>query len=195
MNGNLADAEDALSQAMLKAWEKIRDYASTISNVKAWLTQLTHNLCVDILRQRNRGVRSVENLETINATEDERLATQYHTPDQTLMQQELADTIRGAIGALPLRLRQPFILYLDEELSYREIAVRLGISYDNVRKRISQARAILRKQLNEYLPQTHSKVLQSPKRKKSRKTALPEAFVGETLPRSGEVENEIGSCL
>ena len=43
------NAEDALSRAMLKVWEKIRDCTGNIKRLKAWLTQLTHNLCVDIL--------------------------------------------------------------------------------------------------------------------------------------------------
>ncbi len=47
MGGNPTDAEDALSRAMLKAWEKVQKYAGKISNFKAWLTTLTHNLCMD----------------------------------------------------------------------------------------------------------------------------------------------------
>ena len=50
MGGNPTDAEDALSRAMLKAWEKVQKYAGEIANFKGWLTTLTHNLCVDIHR-------------------------------------------------------------------------------------------------------------------------------------------------
>ena len=47
MGGNSTDAEDALSRAMLEAWEKVQKYAAgDIANFKAWLTRLTHNLCV-----------------------------------------------------------------------------------------------------------------------------------------------------
>ena len=38
MGGNPTDAEDALSRAMLKAWEKVQNYAGEIANFKAWLT-------------------------------------------------------------------------------------------------------------------------------------------------------------
>ena len=48
MGGNLTDAEDALSRAMLKAWEKAQKYAGEIANFKAWLTTLTRHLYVDI---------------------------------------------------------------------------------------------------------------------------------------------------
>lgn len=49
MGGNTTDAEDALSRAMLKAWEKVQKFAGEIANFKAWLTTLTRNLCVDFI--------------------------------------------------------------------------------------------------------------------------------------------------
>jgi len=60
--GNPTDAEDALSRAMLKAWEKVQKYAAgEITNFKAWLT-LTRNLCVDIYLERDlsttRGLKA-----------------------------------------------------------------------------------------------------------------------------------------
>lgn len=58
--------------------------------------------------------------------------------------------IRRAIDNLPTRLRETFILYFREELSYQEIAQQQNISYQNVCKRISQARAILRLELRGY---------------------------------------------
>lgn len=48
MNGNRTEAEDALSRAKLKAWEKMQKLAKKIVNLKAWLTRLTHNFCIDI---------------------------------------------------------------------------------------------------------------------------------------------------
>ena len=56
---------------------------------------------------------------------------------------------RDAIDELPDRLRETFILHFESRLSYQNIAEQLGISYDNVRKRLSQARAILRQRFNE----------------------------------------------
>ena len=65
MGGNLTDAEDALSQAMLKAWDKVQQFAEEITNFKQWLTRLTRNLCTDIQRERSRGINGVENIEAI----------------------------------------------------------------------------------------------------------------------------------
>lgn len=58
--------------------------------------------------------------------------------------------IRRVIANLPTRLRETFILHFYDELSYPEIAQHQEISYQNVCKRISQARAILQEELRGY---------------------------------------------
>jgi DNA-directed RNA polymerase specialized sigma24 family protein len=50
------DAEDVLSEAMLKAWNKVRTSAKPIQNVKAWFVTQTSHHCIDILRKRDRLV-------------------------------------------------------------------------------------------------------------------------------------------
>lgn len=193
--GNPTDAEDALSRAMLKAWEKIRDCTVEIKNFKAWLTRLTHNLCVDIHRERNQGVKQCD-LEAMAFEDAQELVSQEENPALVAMQQELENFFCLAIDELPPRLRETFILHFKEELAYKEIAEKLSISYDNVRKRISQARAILLSRFNQDfvgedgsksadLDELKSQVSpQSPKRRKSNNNAQPEAFSGETLALS-----------
>lgn len=148
MGGNPTDAEDALSRAMLKAWEKVQNIGVEIANFKAWLTRLTHNLCVDIHRERSRGANRVENINTI--PEELGLVSFEDTLDCAIETDEKRIVIRSAIDNLPIRLRETFILHFYQELSYPEIAQQQDISYDNVCKRISQARAILRLELRGY---------------------------------------------
>jgi RNA polymerase sigma-70 factor (ECF subfamily) len=147
--GNPTDAEDALSRAMLKAWEKVRDCTDDIKNFKAWLTKLTYNLCADIHRDRNRSAVGVDSVETIPIGSQTELISQEETPVRAAMQRELELFFRAAIDELPDRLRETFILHFESGLSYPDIAEQLNICYDNVRKRISQARAILRQRFNE----------------------------------------------
>ncbi len=150
IGGNPTDAEDALSRAMLKAWEKVQQYAGKITNFKAWLTTLTRNLCVDIHRERSRGANRVEDIEVYASGEEQGLVQSEDTPESAMETDEKRIVIRRAIDNLPTRLHETFILHFYQELSHQEIVEQQGISYQNVCKRISQARAILRDDLKEY---------------------------------------------
>lgn len=150
MGGNPTDAEDALSRAMLKAWEKAQKFAGKIASFKAWLTTLTHNLCVDILRERSRGANRVEDIEVYASSVEQELVSFKDTPEIAMETGEKRIVIRRAIDNLPSRLRETFILHFYRELSYQEIAQQQEISYQNVCKRISIARGILREELRGY---------------------------------------------
>lgn len=149
MKGNPSEAEEALSEAMLKAWYKLPKYAEKITNIKGWLARLTHNLCMDIHRERKRGAKTVESIETIA----DREGTSYslESPDAAILRREMAAYIRQGIESLSPRLRAPFMLRFCQDKSYQAIAKQMGVSEHNIRKRIQQARAIMQEQLNQYL--------------------------------------------
>ncbi len=149
MGGNQANAEEALSNAMLKARAKWPQYADKITNPKAWLTRLTHNLCVDLHRAHSRQPVGVDNFEEV--VTDAIALTSTSSPKTTLLRQELITYLQQIIAELPPRLHQPFVLKFLKESSYKDISQQLSISEDNARKRIQQARSILRKQLKQYL--------------------------------------------
>ena len=113
MGGNPTDAEDALSRAMLKAWEKVQKYAREIANFKGWLTRLTHNLCVDIHRERDHGANGVEDIEVYARSEEEGLVRSEDTPLSAMETGEKRMVIRRAITNLPTRLHETFILHFD----------------------------------------------------------------------------------
>jgi RNA polymerase sigma-70 factor (ECF subfamily) len=102
--------------------------------------------------------------------------------------------IRRAIDNLPTRLRETFILHFYQELSHQEIVEQQGISYQNVCKRISQARAILREELRRYfieedgtdtdLSVTPTFATESAIGEMSEGNAGIEAIVGETVTLS-----------
>jgi RNA polymerase sigma factor (sigma-70 family) len=147
-NGNLTEAEDLLSQAMLKALEKAQKYAGKIENFKSWLTTLTRNFWIDL--KRRPCVKQVENIEVYGEREDLGWVAVDDTPGSALERDDKNRVIRAAIDELPTQMRETFILHFYEELSYQEIVERQGISYPNVCKRISQARGILAKELRGY---------------------------------------------
>ncbi|AOW98604.1 hypothetical protein BJP34_03300 [Moorena producens PAL-8-15-08-1] len=204
MGGNPTDAEDALSRAMLKAWEKVQKFGRKIANFKPWLTKLTHNLCVDIHREHCRSANQVEDIEGI--PEEKGLVSCEDTPERALETDEKKIAIRRAIDNLPARLHQTFILHFYQELSYRDIAQQQDISYQNVCKRISQARAMLREELRGYFigedetdPElsvtSTNEATKSANENKSQGNTEVERIVGETVTSSvavEEVESVVG---
>ncbi|AOX01293.1 hypothetical protein BJP34_19275 [Moorena producens PAL-8-15-08-1] len=151
MGGNRSQAQDALSEIMLKAWEKLPKFAAKITNLKGWLTKFAHNFCIDCHRENNSGAIGVENLEAIAVAEGNGLVTEFDTPGQILEKRELLQVIRSALEDLPENQREVCLLHFEQELSYQEIAQRLDISNNTVRKRIQRARQKLQQPLHTYL--------------------------------------------
>jgi RNA polymerase sigma-70 factor (ECF subfamily) len=147
MGGIRADAEDALSRAMLKAFEKLPDYRSKVSNPKAWLTRLVFNLCIDILRERSRQTKWFTNVDEVLLPVNETKPFYLGSPESSFIYRERYLYMTHKISELPFQLREPFVLRFVQEMSYREIAIKLTLSKENVRKRIQKARAALREQL------------------------------------------------
>ena len=150
MDGNVIDAQDALSEATLKAWDKLFLYSDKITNLKAWLTRFTHNLCMDIHREYGKKVIRIDHIQE-TLWQIEILIFSLESPESALFNSEMERTICCAIEALPPRLRSLFTMRFEQDMSYLDIAQKLGISLNNVYKRISQARAILQPQINKYL--------------------------------------------
>ncbi|WP_322637843.1 sigma-70 family RNA polymerase sigma factor [Nostoc sp. EspVER01] len=190
MGGNPIDAEDALSRAMLKAWEKAQKYAGEIANFKAWLMTLTRNLCVDIHRERSRGANRVEDIEGYAFGEEQGLVDFENTPESAVENSERRIVIRRAIDNLLTRLRETFILHFYQELSYLEIAQQQDISYQNVCKRISQARKILQEELRGYFIGE-----ERTDRDKSVPPTATESEIGEMSEGNGGVEARAGETV
>ena len=158
--GNVPEAEDVLSQAMLKAEAKIRIHQVEVINFKAWVTKLTYNLCLDLQRQRYRTIQYCHTQEVISHRNAELLATrEEENPVLVAQQQELEKIFSVWIDELRPILRDTFILYFQEELSYIEIAQKLNISCCNVRRRIHEARIILKQRYHQdYIGEDRSKL-------------------------------------
>jgi RNA polymerase sigma factor (sigma-70 family) len=145
MSNNCADAEDALSSAMLLAQEKYPRYAPTINDIRAWLTRLVHNVCMDHHRSRVRLELfdpMAQNGEV--GGHDSHAELHVAAAEQEVADQETLSLIWEELQRLTATLREPLLLRCVDELSYAEIAARLKITEAAVRKRVQLARDKLR---------------------------------------------------
>ena len=148
-DGNHAEAEDALAEAMLKARKSLVGSAEVLQMPKAWLSRLTQNLCIDLGRAKARR-RRLEDQAAEAITDDwgNGVSAAVSSDAASFGAQE-QDRVRRLIETLPVRWREPFLLHLVEQKPSVEVAARLGLSASCVRKRVQLARARLRRLLRE----------------------------------------------
>jgi RNA polymerase sigma factor (sigma-70 family) len=139
--GNRADAEDALSAAMVRAAQAFD--RQPIQNPGAWLVRILHNTCMDQHRQNASRVPIKTEDDDLPPPSAAAWAAAEPSPEEVLSQQESDAAWGRAMRALPASLVEPLKLHLDD-WSDEQIAAHLNISRELVRKRRQLARKQLR---------------------------------------------------
>jgi RNA polymerase sigma factor (sigma-70 family) len=145
MRGSTADALDAVSRSMLLAFRKLPAHATKIENLEAWLTRLTRNVCADIYREQQRQTRQTSAGMDAEEMADELIAADPSpSPEDVVLSNEMRWRLQRAIESLPPLLREVARLRFLNEASYGSIASKLSITEPTARKRVQQARTVLR---------------------------------------------------
>ncbi len=152
LNGDICQAEDALSISMLKAREKMIHYRDKIRNFRGWALRLTENVCLDLLRKHRKLVSYDHFPESLLMTENEDHIPVPEYAERYRSREAVLKGVFDMINGLPPRLRQPALLRFLFSKPYRDIAGRLRISEENARKRIQEARALLKHHYGKEIP-------------------------------------------
>lgn len=124
---NDQDVEDAVQDALIKAWEK-RQTLRDIQQFKPWMTRILSNRCKDMLRKRKRW--SFYPLEEATAEAE---MPEAETP------------VLEAIKKLKPELRILIMLYYVDGYTIQELADTLGIPAGTIKTRMRNARKQLSK--------------------------------------------------
>lgn len=147
---NREDAEDAMQEAFLKAFEHLSGFEGT-SRFYTWLVRIAVNQALMKLRKRRPGIVSLdEEIETGEATVPRDVEDWGPSPEQRYQQSELAGILERVVGELDPPFRVVFQLRDIEELTTEETAEALGLSVPAVKSRLLRARLRLRESLNRY---------------------------------------------
>lgn len=144
-----AEAEDALQDAYLAAYQSIEGYRGQAS-LATWLSRVLVNQCLARLRRKARRENIVPMVAMADAGELEAHAMpgrESETPEGALMRTELRAVLERKLDALPESFRTVFVLRCVEELSVEETAQVLDVPEATVRTRLFRARAMLRESL------------------------------------------------
>jgi RNA polymerase sigma-70 factor (ECF subfamily) len=159
MLGSIFDADDAVQETMVRAWQNVADFEGR-SSLRSWLYRIATNVCLDMLRGRKRRARPMdlgpssahdealgpilEDHAWVQPAPDGRVLPAAEDPAAVA---ESRETVRLAfVAALQhLPARQRAVLILCEVLRFRaaEVAELLDSSVASVTSALQRARATL----------------------------------------------------
>ncbi len=147
---NASDAEDAMQDAFLKAFQHLKDFEGG-SRFYTWLVRIAVNEALMRLRKRRPNQVSID--EPVG-TEEQPMAMQIRdwgpSPEQRYAQSEMGEILSKVIEQLEPIYRVVFLLRDVEDISTEETAKIVGISVPAVKSRLLRARLKLRELLNPY---------------------------------------------
>src|SRR5688500_232809 len=177
MLGSVVDAEDAVQEAMLRAWKSIDRFREQ-SSLKTWLYRIATNVCLDTLSATNRQrIRPLEMSEQPGVVADDMILQQRPReywvepiPDAAALPARddcgpeervlLSESIRlafvAALQYLPPRQRAVLLLTQVLNWSAAEVAESLDMSVAAVNSALQRARATLEARNPAVLPRALS---------------------------------------
>jgi len=164
MLGSVVDAEDAVQEAMLRAWKGMQKFREQ-SSMKTWLYRIATNVCLDTLASAERQrLRPVEVSETPGVVRDDLVLTQRsrehwvepipdamalpaeadaNPEERALLRESIQLAFVAALQYLPPRQRAVLLLTQVLNWSASEAAESLGMSVAAVNSALQRARATL----------------------------------------------------
>ena len=151
--GRQEEAEDLTQDIFLKVFKSLGTFDRR-ANFQTWLISVSRNLCIDHYRSVRHERQAIDH--TVDPNE---LTPASHEPGPVaaIEQQDRVELLREALAALSASLRTAVVMRDIQELSYQEIADKLGLPEGTVKSRINRGRSELARQIrkmrgNDYRP-------------------------------------------
>jgi RNA polymerase sigma factor (sigma-70 family) len=141
--GRHDEAEDLTQDIFLKIFKALNTFDRR-ANFQTWIISISRNLCIDHYRSVRKERQTIAR--DVDATELQPVAAD-RGPLALAEHQDLKAQLRQALETLPSTLRTAVVLRDLQELSYQEIADRLGLPEGTVKSRINRGRTELAYQL------------------------------------------------
>lgn len=126
-----AEAEDIVQETLIRVWNK-RDEWTQFGSIEAYCLTVAKNLAID--RSERKDAQTVE------LTPDLEQASDASSPYERLVTKERMKLIHRLMTELPEKQRQIMQLRDIEDKSYKEIAVALNLTEEQVKVNLFRAR-------------------------------------------------------
>lgn len=137
------DAEEIVQNMFLKFWEK-RDLLNVQTSLKAYLYKCVYHDSLNFLKHQKIRTKYQDFASYA-------MDTQHLPASSKVEMTELEYNLSLALNELPEQCRTIFQMSRFEELKYREIAERLGLSIKTIENQMGKALRILRLELADFL--------------------------------------------
>ncbi len=129
--GNTQDADDAVQNTFIKALAGLRG-GDQVRAVHPWLYRIAHNEAISLMRRHRPAAELVATV-----------PDHAHGPEETVAVREEVRAVLHAIGDLPDRARDAFLLREVGGMRHAEVAQALGTSTGSARQAVFEARVAL----------------------------------------------------
>lgn len=141
---DINESEEMVQGTFMILWEK-HEIIDIHTSLKSYLYRSVHNNCINHIRHQQ--VRREHSEEYLHYADIE-----YEQSADDIIGKELEKKINSTIESLPQQCRTAFKLSRFENLTYNEIAEKMGVSVKTIENHMIKALKTLRIELKEYLP-------------------------------------------
>ncbi len=121
--------EDFTQETMIKFFEKVNTYKYDRNQVNTWLYTIAKNHLIDHIRKKDREGFKEE-------IKNYKLKSFLPNPEQKLITKDITQIITLSVMKLPEKQKKIMASYLFEDLSYKEISKKLGLSMGTIKANI-----------------------------------------------------------
>jgi len=136
-SNNSEEIDDLAQDVFLKIYKNLASYSPEFK-FSTWVMRITSNHIIDFHRKRRAETVPLEAAAEV-ASEDKR-----SSPEDSLIQREESKRIDLILEELPAMYKIPIVMYHQKDMSYQEIADKLGEPLSKVKNRIFRGRKILK---------------------------------------------------
>lgn len=144
MTHNTTTATDLTVDTFSKAFCQLHRYAPT-GTFSSWLYSIGVNTYIDHLRRRKLETVSLGNMERNNEGDfvEYPIPSSQPNPEESLMKSERDEALRQVVAELKQPYRKIVELRYYDDMSYEQIAEKLGITMSAVKTRLLRAKNLM----------------------------------------------------
>ena len=139
---NEINAEDITIESFAKAFEKINTYNQKFV-FKTWLITISKNLHIDQLRKNKN------NFDLNQLNENIQIKESSPSPEDNLINEQKLKSLKSKINKLKPHYKEVIELKCFNELSYKEISIKLNQPINNIKVKVLRAKKILFQLISE----------------------------------------------